>query len=105
MYIFDVERTLTHAHKSIFPHIESVLPYAVFTTYAMLPRAHAGKNKPERKKMSPINSPHGRSEYPSASIKTEGNLKKGKINLPFDTVGHVKKIVQPKKKKQTPTTH
>lgn len=31
------------------PHIRSVLPYAVLNTYAMLPRAHAGKNKHKKK--------------------------------------------------------
>lgn len=38
------------------PRFESVLLYAVLTTYAMLPRAHGGKNKQGKKKRYPINS-------------------------------------------------
>lgn len=75
-------------------HIESVLPYAVLTTYAMLPGAHVGKNKHKEKKSYPINSRMLGLNFPQDQLKQTMNLKK-KINLPFDSIGHVQQIVQP----------
>lgn len=49
-----------------------------------------------RKKMYQL--PHGRSEFSSRSIKADYEIKK-KINLPFDSIGHVQQIVQPKENK------
>lgn len=55
------------------PHIESVLPYAVLTTYAMLPRAYTGKNKCEEKKYL-INSLGFK--FPSGPVQADKERKK-----------------------------
>lgn len=56
----------------------------------MLPRAHVGK-KINLKCIHQL--PHVWSEFPTSSVKA---MKSKKINLPFDSIGHVQQIVQPK---------
>lgn len=91
-----VKERLTQAHKSLFLWIKSRLPYAALTTYATLPRAHAGKNKQKEKKKHPINSLMLGLNSPQDQLKHQ-------IYLPFDSVGHVQQIVQPEDDKEQHT--